>query len=183
VQRTHGALRAALLALILERGWEDTTVQDVCERANVGRSTFYLHFADKEELLVSGFGDLPAAMRKQAAAGVERPLAYARALLEHAQENERFFRALVGRRTAQVVYRAFMDVVHELLDGDLDPVVAPGPLRKASVRFLGGALWELIMWWGEQTHRATPLEIEAIFHKLAMPVLRELGRSKERKPG
>jgi AcrR family transcriptional regulator len=33
------------------------TVRDVCERADVGRSTFYLHFADKESLLVSGFDD------------------------------------------------------------------------------------------------------------------------------
>jgi AcrR family transcriptional regulator len=179
VQRTHAALRAALLALILERGWDETTVQDVCERANVGRSTFYLHFADKEELLVSGFAELPDAMRRQAAASAERPLAYTRALLEHAQEHERFFRALVGRRTAQVVSRAFMDVVKELLDEDLARVAPSGGLREASVRFLAGALWELIMWWGEQTRRATPVEIEELFHKLAMPVLREIKRGAE----
>jgi AcrR family transcriptional regulator len=161
---------------MLERGWDNTTVQEVCERANVGRSTFYLHFADKEELLVSGFAELPDAMRRQAASSAERPLAYTRALLDHAQEHERFFRALVGRRIAQVVSRAFMDVVQELLDEDLARDAPSGRLREASVRFLAGALWELIIWWGEQTRRAPALEIAELFHKLAMPVLREVKR-------
>src|SRR6185437_2006254 len=63
VERTQRALREALIRLVLERGWDDVSVQDVCARANVGRSTFYLHFADKEELLVSGFGGLQEALR------------------------------------------------------------------------------------------------------------------------
>ena len=52
-QRTRAALRDALISLIGERGWEDLAVQDICERANVGRSTFYLHYAGKEALLES----------------------------------------------------------------------------------------------------------------------------------
>src|SRR5690242_18297174 len=58
IQRTRRLLHEAILELIHERGWDAITVQDVCERADVGRSTFYVHFADKEELLVSGFGQL-----------------------------------------------------------------------------------------------------------------------------
>ena len=49
VQRTRDSLRAAFVALMAERGWDRVSVQDVCDRANVGRSTFYTHFADKEE--------------------------------------------------------------------------------------------------------------------------------------
>lgn len=58
VQRTRRLLHAAIIELIDEHGWDAITVQDVCQRADVGRSTFYVHFADKEELLVSGFGEL-----------------------------------------------------------------------------------------------------------------------------
>lgn len=58
VRRTQSALRAALLELIGERGWDEVTVQAVCDRARVGRSTFYAHYADKEELLLSGFDSL-----------------------------------------------------------------------------------------------------------------------------
>ena len=63
VRRTRRALRDALLELTLERGWDEVNVLDVCERADVARSTFYTHFADKEELLLSGFDDLRAALR------------------------------------------------------------------------------------------------------------------------
>src|SRR5262249_477652 len=48
VVRTRQTLRAALIALLYERGWDAISVQDICGRAGVGRSTFYTHFADKE---------------------------------------------------------------------------------------------------------------------------------------
>ena len=63
VLRTRRTLREALVQLILQRGWEKVSVLEVCERADVGRSTFYTHFADKEELLLSGFDDLRQALR------------------------------------------------------------------------------------------------------------------------
>lgn len=67
VQRTRRQLREALITLILERGWDAVSVRDVCEKADVGRSTFYVHFADKENLLLSGFDDLHATMNPKGA--------------------------------------------------------------------------------------------------------------------
>src|SRR5690242_18084253 len=60
VERTRQSLQNALSELILEKGYEHVTVQDVIDRANVGRSTFYAHFEDKEQLLLSGFEPLRA---------------------------------------------------------------------------------------------------------------------------
>lgn len=60
VHRTRQLLQNALSELILEKGYEKVTVQDVIDRANVGRSTFYAHFQDKEQLLLSGFEPLRA---------------------------------------------------------------------------------------------------------------------------
>ena len=54
VQRTRALLLSALLDLIVEQGYEEITVQDIVDRANVGRSTFYAHFLDKRELLLTG---------------------------------------------------------------------------------------------------------------------------------
>ncbi len=51
VRRTREALRNALLALLVERGWDDIDVQALCVRTDIGRSTFYLHFPNKEALL------------------------------------------------------------------------------------------------------------------------------------
>ena len=50
VLRTRAVLRDALITLVGESGWDAITVQDICDRAKVGRSTFYMHFADKEDL-------------------------------------------------------------------------------------------------------------------------------------
>jgi AcrR family transcriptional regulator len=61
VERTRRSLLNALNELILEKGYEKVTVQDVIDRANVGRSTFYAHFEDKDQLLLSGFEPIRAA--------------------------------------------------------------------------------------------------------------------------
>ncbi len=51
VQRTLNDLRQALLRLMVERGYEPLTVQDILDRAGVGRATFYQHFRGKDDLL------------------------------------------------------------------------------------------------------------------------------------
>jgi len=60
VERTRQSLQNALSELILEEGYEKVTVQDVIDRANVGRSTFYAHFESLDQLLLSGFEPLRA---------------------------------------------------------------------------------------------------------------------------
>ena len=54
-QRTRQTLSHALIALIQEKRYDAITVQDICDRANVGRSTFYAHYQDKDDLLASNF--------------------------------------------------------------------------------------------------------------------------------
>jgi len=51
-ERTRRLLRDALMELIVEKGYEAITIQDITERANVARPTFYLHYKDKDELLL-----------------------------------------------------------------------------------------------------------------------------------
>ena len=53
VRRTRDALGDALVALMQEKAFDTITVQDVLDRAKVGRSTFYSHFSDKDDLLMS----------------------------------------------------------------------------------------------------------------------------------
>jgi len=58
VSKTKRALHEALVALIRERDYEDIAIQEILDRANVGRSTFYTHYRDKDELLVSCIHDM-----------------------------------------------------------------------------------------------------------------------------
>ena len=53
VQRTRELLQKALIELIRERGHDAITIQDIADRANIGRTTFYLHYSSKDELFMS----------------------------------------------------------------------------------------------------------------------------------
>ena len=52
VERTRELLQKALIDLIPERGYDAITIQDIVDRANVGRTTFYLHYNSKDELFM-----------------------------------------------------------------------------------------------------------------------------------
>lgn len=54
-QRTRQLLSSALVDLMLQKRYDEITVQNIIDRANVGRSTFYAHYLDKDDLLVSDF--------------------------------------------------------------------------------------------------------------------------------
>lgn len=103
VQRTRALLQDALMALMIEKGFEDTTVQDIIDRANVGRATFYAHFADKKTLLTSRIEDLRALLsqRQQAAwtafRGTDAPgFGFSLAMLEHAHGHLPLYTAIHG---------------------------------------------------------------------------------------
>ena len=57
VRRTRNALGDALIALMQERPFDDITVQDILDRAPIGRSTFYAHYRDKDDLFLSDVED------------------------------------------------------------------------------------------------------------------------------
>lgn len=173
IDKTRRALSDALVALILAQGWDAITVQGLCNQANVGRSTFYVHFADKEELLLSGFASLRQGLRARhpvPRAKTERPLGFTLALMEHAQENSRLFRALVGKRSGQVVQKHFVQLVTELVREDLASVAPPGKQLDATVRYVSGALVELMTWWLD-SRGVSVGELEEYFHRLTAPVL------------
>src|SRR5829696_7836983 len=51
VQKTRKLLQDALIELVAEKGYEAVTIQEILDKANVGRSAFYAHFQDKDQLL------------------------------------------------------------------------------------------------------------------------------------
>lgn len=140
VRKTHRALHAALLALITERGWDEFTVQDLCDRADIGRSTFYVHFADKEDVLTGGFEEFREGVRAHVASQKKpaKMLPFARAVIEHAHEQAPAFRALVGKGSGHVVLRRFRELVLDLVQDDLAGLRAPKATKSAATSFLAG---------------------------------------------
>ncbi|MBX7079219.1 MAG: TetR/AcrR family transcriptional regulator; helix-turn-helix transcriptional regulator [Nannocystaceae bacterium] len=148
VRRTRERLRDALVSLVLERGWEAVSVREVCERADIGRSTFYVHFADKEELLLSGFDELHRQLDAQRSE-VQR-FAFMASLVTHARENLPLFRALLGKRSGQAVQRRFRDVVNHLVEADLESLGLDARTRSWLARYVGGGFLEMLLHWLEK---------------------------------
>ena len=110
VRRTRQLLVDALLALIVERGYEALTVQDVLDRADIGRSTFYAHFRDKDDLLAAAFSRLHTVLEgRTGAAGAAGLAELSLALFRHTDEHRPLYRAMVGRPSGAMLTRA----VHE----------------------------------------------------------------------
>src|SRR6266567_8460358 len=86
VQKTHNLLRGALVSLIAEKPYDSIVVKEILDRANVGRSTFYTHFRDKDDLLVTGIHDMlgpvPSPTRT-GARGLDRILWFSLPVFDH----------------------------------------------------------------------------------------------------
>ncbi len=176
VQRTRDALRIALITLLEERGWDDINIQDLCEQANVGRSTFYLHFQNKEELLVGGFDDLRAWLHTQSAqenAKVDA-MPFVRGLIEHVYEQRSLFRSIIGKRSGHVVQKRFREMVCRLVEEEVAPPHADWK-QKAGAHYVAGAFVELLAWWIDSGKGHTADEIEELFYLLALPSIQKVG--------
>lgn len=172
VQRTRQALREALVALILERGWDEVSVQHVCDRANIGRSTFYTHFADKEELLIGTLDDLRKGLRELSPIQPgARPLGFVRGVVAHADEQRRLFRAVIGKRSGHVIQQRFRQVLIALVHEDLSTIAPSGPHLDAATRYVAGALMETLTWWVDTRNNFQPEDVEKFFMELTAPVL------------
>jgi AcrR family transcriptional regulator len=157
--------------LILDKGWDAVSVQDVCAHADVGRSTFYSHFADKEDLLLSGFDELHEMMdteRRKAA----RPFGFAEELIAHAAENARLFRAVVGHQSGVQMQARFRDVVTTLIDQDLGALRHDRSLRASTAGFLAAGFVALLMTWLDRPAGIAAADVAARFRRLAVGALR-----------
>src|SRR5437588_12521152 len=100
VQKTQKLLREALFSLIREKNYDSIVVKDILDRANVGRSTFYMHFRDKDDLLASSICDLlgtiPSSHPKSGDGCNERILWFSLPIFEHHESAPPDWSAHVG---------------------------------------------------------------------------------------
>ncbi|MEU7215948.1 MULTISPECIES: TetR/AcrR family transcriptional regulator [Nocardia] len=118
VRRTKSLLHRALIELMLERGYDRISVRDILHRADVGRSTFYAHFRDKDDLLLLSSTDyLRAAVTApgSAADADAAPLAPVHTLFQLAAANPEVYQALLGRKSGALLLRTTREMVAEIL--------------------------------------------------------------------
>ncbi|WP_299026915.1 TetR/AcrR family transcriptional regulator [uncultured Thermanaerothrix sp.] len=181
IQRTRQQLREALLALILERGYETLRVEDITERANLGRATFYLHYRDKEALLldsirqtvdellaqVSAFAPPHLEAGSEAAARwLQRAIAL---VFEHAAASATLYRVILrGEGTAAIsrrIHAMICQAVLTYLEAHR-PHQMPALPADVLANYFAGALLALLTWWLESGMPYGAEEMAAMFYHL-----------------
>lgn len=172
VGRTRRILSEALMSLIIEKGYEKTTVQDIIDRANVGRSTFYAHFLDKDALLRSGFDNLRDALSKKGI-GNRDGWAVALDLFQHAQSHYPLYKAMVGKHSWDMIQQYAQKFLFSLIRDHLKPKGSarkktPVPLDIAA-HFIVSSFLALLTWWLEHNMPHTAEQMTEMFKGLTKP--------------
>lgn len=182
IQRTRQLLRDALITLILQKGYEDITVQEITDHANLGRATFYLHYRDKEELLMSSltetFEELSQSMATE---DQQRPLSLI--AFRHAEQNQDLYRVMFsGQGTGGIVRQInayIAERVQKRLVEQFSSLKLPVPLEVIS-QHIAGSLLSLITWWLENNRPYTAEQMAQSFLKLnGEPFLRALSKAED----
>ena len=169
VKRTRAAIQAALLSLMTEKSYESISVQDIIDRADVGRATFYNHFADKEDLLRDGIEGLTTMLFRDAeSAALGNDLAFSLPILRHFAEQRPLVVAMLSRQGGASLLPHFVAVTTAGVRREVEKRGhAHAVPDEALVRFLAGGFLALVEWWMLDEPLREPEEVDATFQQLA----------------
>jgi AcrR family transcriptional regulator len=176
VQRTRQLLKDALIALILEKGYDKITVQNIIDRANVGRSTFYAHFLDKDDLMESSVEKLKEELGQHmflASDGdPENVLMPSLALFRHTQKQHHLYKAMIGGKGIDIVVKAIRDGLTAHARAHFEDAERAGKRLAIPmdilVTHLAGSLQTLLTWWLDNDIPYSPERMNEMFMQLVV---------------
>ena len=172
VRRTRDALGDALVALMQEKPFDTITVQDVLDRAKVSRSTFYSHYSDKDDLLMSDAEEFFEAISMALSQHGDKSdrVFPVREFFTHLADVQPFFKALVksGR------FQENMDLARGHFARGIERRLAELPRGRSippnelpAIAFAhAGALLSLLTWWLDRGMRESPAKMDELFHRM-----------------
>ena len=171
VLKTKASLRDAMLTLMASRGWDEMTIQEICDKANVGRSTFYVHYQSKDDLLSEGMNDLRDTISAQTAQAEGPGLHFLAGLLDHMAQQRDVFKATIGRRSGHSVARRFRKMVFQLVEIELKRRRHPAVKNPWVAMFVAGGIVEAMAWWVDASEPPSIKDMKRALHELAQVAL------------
>ena len=168
-QRSRELLTAALTDLLHEQRYDLISVRDLITRARVSRSTFYLHYQDKDDLLASSFTYMLGELARQSPTANDGRLLPALELFRHVQAHRALYESVVGGRGLDVLFRAGRDYWGKTIE---QTVIAHGGMTipvPVLITFVTGAFLNLLKWWLDNRLPYPPERMAAMFEELVMP--------------
>src|SRR4051812_42681588 len=171
VRRTQRALREAFIGLVLERGYDAVTIEDITDRADVARATFYAHYEDKEQLLAALFEELTTEVTDRMTQ-VEHVPEHIRtdivtAFYEHAAEYRDLYRVCLSGAGSGRPRAAYVDLIARGAATVFTERIEAGGLHPRTdvadiCRMYAGAHTALLSTWLEDDRGRTPQEMASI---------------------
>lgn len=170
--RTRRLLSETMVALIREKDYNAITVNDIIERANVGRSTFYAHYRDKDDLFV---GELDRVIDVLShgilhAPQDEHSLFPSLGLFRHIRDQYTLYKALMWGPGIELLIKQIQKSLNEKIMQNLEKsgrqFNIPVPVL---ANYLTGSYLTLLKWWLDNKMIYAPEQMDEMFRKLTMP--------------
>src|SRR5215510_12614772 len=166
-QRTRHLLSAALVELIREKDYNSITVSDIIERANVGRSTFYVHYRDKDDLFVGELDRVIEVLSHRIPNQEEVPFFPSLGLFRHVGEEYGLYKSLLWGPGIDLLIKHLQKSLCKRIEKGFQEsgkeFNIPIPIL---ANFIAGSFLILLQWWLENKMIYSPEEIDEIFKKL-----------------
>lgn len=183
VGRTRDLLQKALIELIRESGYDSITVQEIVARANVGRTTFYLHYNSKDELFVSCHEAIVSEFRirplhplsREELLSPEGPHEMTFAY-RHLEEVRPLLYSIFQGRDSLLLLRRIRDWNAQEIETSLRAAFDEGESAipfDVLANYLAGAQIAFIQWWLEKRQPHTLQNLAQMFHRLQRAVIRD----------
>jgi AcrR family transcriptional regulator len=172
VRRTRDALGDALIELMQEKPFDTITVQDVLDRAHVSRSTFYSHYSDKDDLLMSDAEEFFESISMALSVHGDKSdrVFPVQEFFVHLSDVQPFYKALVKsgkfQENMELARGHFARGIERRLS-ELPRGKSIPPTQLPAIAFThAGALLSLLTWWLDRGMRESPQEMDELFHRM-----------------
>ena len=190
VRKTRKALREAMQDLMSEKGYDQVTIEELTERADIGRTTFYLHYSAKQDLLLEQFDELLSQLlteladipltswtqQGQVLPTKDHPGLPVCMIFQHAADNEELYSLVLhgdgvdqaSQRLQAMMTKAVSAFFDPKMDDSVGRLSLPVPVELFG-NYFAGALLGMIKWWLDEGMPYTTEEMEAIFFQMFLP--------------
>ena len=170
--KTRNLLIQNTLQLVLEKGYDTISIQDITDRADLGRGTFYIHFKDKEEVVWTAFRDLFQELEQEAHAKLDRRMPQVEYygllnIFNHAEKNRDLYRLMFGRQGSAVLTSRAQDYLANVFLYDIHNAPEPPEIdfnlpEEIEAQMLAGMISRLLSWWLETPNNYSAEQMAAI---------------------
>ena len=168
-QRTRHLLSDAFVQLLKEKGYSEITVSDIIARADIGRSTFYAHYRDKDDLFVHELDRVIEALGNGIPEQDELPFFPSLGLFRHVGEQYELYKALVWTPGIDLLIKHLQASLSRRIEEGLQKSDRGFDIPKPILaNFIAGSFLTLLKWWLENRMVYSPEHMDELFKRLTL---------------